>query len=51
LRDSVPDHQRVYDAVAAQDISAARAAMADLVDLALRDTTNARRASKKKKLK
>jgi DNA-binding FadR family transcriptional regulator len=51
LRDSVPDHQRVYDAVAAQDVAAARAAMADLVDLALRDTTNARKASKKKKSK
>ena len=51
LRDSVPDHQRVYDAVAAQDVAAARAAMVDLVDLALRDTTNARKASKKKKSK
>jgi DNA-binding FadR family transcriptional regulator len=51
LRDSVPDHQRVYDAVAAQQAPAARAAMADLIDLALRDTTNAHRASKKKKSK
>src|ERR1700730_2962905 len=51
LRDSVPDHQRVYDAVAAQDVPAARAAMISLVDLALRDTTNARKAGKKKKSK
>ena len=51
LRDSVPDHQRVYDAVAAQDVATARAAMADLVDMALRDTTSARRASKRKKTK
>lgn len=48
LRDSVPDHQRVYNAVDAQDAAAARSAMANLIDLALRDTTNARRASKKK---
>jgi DNA-binding FadR family transcriptional regulator len=47
----VPDHQRIYDAVAARDAAAAREAMADLVDLALRDTTNARKASKKKKSK
>jgi DNA-binding FadR family transcriptional regulator len=49
LRNSVPDHQRVYEAVVAQQVPAARAAMADLIDLALRDTTDARRASKKKK--
>jgi DNA-binding FadR family transcriptional regulator len=49
LRDSLPDHQRVYDAVASQDVPAARAAMLNLVDLALRDTTNARRASKSSK--
>ena len=49
LRDSTPDHLRVYEAVAAQDIASARGAMADLIDLALRDTTNARRAGKKKK--
>ena len=51
LRNSVPDHQRVYEAVVARQVPAARAAMADLIDLALRDTTAARRASKKKKPK
>ena len=45
LRDSLPDHQRVYEAVARKDPQAARSAMADLIDLALRDTTNARKGS------
>jgi DNA-binding FadR family transcriptional regulator len=48
LRDSVPDHQRVYDAVARKDPSAARSAMGDLVSLALRDTTNARKTRRRK---
>jgi DNA-binding FadR family transcriptional regulator len=39
LRNSVPDHQLVYDAIASRDSRAARDAMAELVDLALRDTT------------
>lgn len=43
LRDSVPDHQHVYDAIARRDPRAARAAMAELVELALRDTTDARK--------
>lgn len=38
-RDPLPDHQRVYEAVASGDASAARAAMAELVHLALLDTT------------
>jgi DNA-binding FadR family transcriptional regulator len=46
-RDPVPDHVRVYDAVAAADAKAAHRAMANLVDLAFLDTTNARRAKKK----
>ena len=41
LRDSVPDHQKVYEAVVRGDARAARRAMAGLVDLALRDTTEA----------
>lgn len=48
LRDSVPDHQRVYDAVARRDAQGARLAMADLVELALRDTTEARRRGTRK---
>src|SRR5579872_1526030 len=38
-RDPLPDHERVYEAVAAGDATAARAAMAELVHLALLDTT------------
>lgn len=38
-RDPLPDHERVYDAVASRDAPAARAAMAELVHLALLDTT------------
>ena len=40
-RDPVPDHARVYDAVAAGDAEAAGAAMRLLVDLALDDTRSA----------
>lgn len=49
LRDSLPDHQRVYDALARRDPAAARAAMTELVDLALRDTTNARKRMRNRK--
>jgi DNA-binding FadR family transcriptional regulator len=38
-RDPLPDHERVYEAVAARDAAAAREAMAELVHLALLDTT------------
>lgn len=37
-RDPIPDHRRVFEGVAAGDAAAARAAMADLVDLAFLDT-------------
>lgn len=40
-RDPVPDHWRVYEAIAAGDPQAAHAAMTQLVDLALLDTTAA----------
>jgi DNA-binding FadR family transcriptional regulator len=40
-RDPVPDHWRVYEAIAAGDADAAHAAMTHLVDLALLDTTAA----------
>jgi DNA-binding FadR family transcriptional regulator len=42
-RNPVPDHERVYEAVKAQDTEAAREAMSKLVDLALLDTTKGRR--------
>ena len=37
-RDPVPDHLRVYDAIAAKDAEAARAAMSELIRLAIMDT-------------
>jgi DNA-binding FadR family transcriptional regulator len=37
-RNPIPDHRRVYDAIAASDPDASRAAMHVLVDLALEDT-------------
>jgi len=44
-RDPLPDHQRVLDAVAAGDATAAHQAMSDLVDMALFDTTSSRAKS------
>ncbi|MDE2451293.1 MAG: FadR family transcriptional regulator [Gammaproteobacteria bacterium] len=38
-RDPLPDHERVYEAVASGDAAAARDAMTELVHLALLDTT------------
>jgi DNA-binding FadR family transcriptional regulator len=49
-RDPLPDHVRVYEAVKAKDAKAAHKAMVTLVDLALMDTTNARRPGKKRRL-
>jgi DNA-binding FadR family transcriptional regulator len=43
-RNPIPDHARVYDAIAAQDADAARNAMRVLVDLALEDTRTAMQA-------
>ena len=40
-RDPVPDHQKVFEAVAAGDERAAHQAMAELVDWAFIDTTTA----------
>jgi DNA-binding FadR family transcriptional regulator len=40
-RDPVPDHRKVFDAVAAQDADAAHRAMGELIDWAFIDTTNA----------
>jgi DNA-binding FadR family transcriptional regulator len=56
-RDPIPDHQRVYDAVAQRDPNAARQAMTNLIRLALLDTTRddkkaaKKRVSRKKKTK
>ena len=43
VRDPVPDHEQVYEAIAARDAAAAREAMAKLVELALLDTKTAPR--------
>jgi DNA-binding FadR family transcriptional regulator len=48
VRDPLPDHQRVYEAIKAGDPAGAHAAMESLVDLALLDTTNARKLKKAK---
>jgi len=47
-RDPVPDHVRVYEAVRARNPGAAQRAMTALLDLALLDTTTARRPGKKR---
>jgi len=39
LRDPIPDHERVYEAIAAKDPKAASNAMTDLIQLALLDTS------------
>ena len=41
VRDPIPDHVRVFDAIAIQDARSARAAMNELIELALFDTTTA----------
>ena len=46
-RDPVPDHRRVYDAIAAGDAEAAHRTMAELVDMAFLDTTRSRSRSSK----
>ncbi len=50
VRDPLPDHVRVYEAVKAKDPKAAQEAMTALVDLALLDTTNARQPAARKKV-
>jgi DNA-binding FadR family transcriptional regulator len=42
-RDPVPDHRRVFDAIAAKDAEGARAAMIELIRLAIADTPMKRR--------
>ncbi len=47
-RDPVPDHQRVYDAIAAGDAQAARSAMTNLVDMAFLDAIKASKPARRK---
>ncbi len=44
-RDAVPDHIKIYEAIAARDPGAARAAMINLIDLAFSDAVQLRRKS------
>lgn len=46
MRDSIPDHQRVYDAIAAGDPKTAHQAMYALIDLAFVDTKNSHSTKK-----
>lgn len=46
-RDPIPDHQRVYTAIAAGDESRAHAAMLKLIELAQQDVSSARRPAAK----
>jgi DNA-binding FadR family transcriptional regulator len=50
-RDPIPDHARVFEAVAAGDPDAARAAMSDLVDMAFLDTPRSKAAKPRVALK
>jgi DNA-binding FadR family transcriptional regulator len=50
-RDPIPDHQRVYEAVAKRDPAAARAAMTRLIRLALLDTTRGGKLAKRSQAK
>jgi DNA-binding FadR family transcriptional regulator len=45
VRDPIPDHARVFEAIALGDADTARTAMAELVELALFDTRTAPRLS------
>jgi DNA-binding FadR family transcriptional regulator len=44
-RDALPDHVKVFEAVRAKDVDAARSAMVELVDQAFVDTTGVKKAS------
>src|SRR4051812_10466336 len=44
-RDAVPDHIKIYEAIAARDANAARKAMINLIDLAFTDAVQLRRKS------
>jgi DNA-binding FadR family transcriptional regulator len=47
-RDPITDHIKVYDAIAAGNAKAARAAMIELIELAMKDTTESQLASRSK---
>jgi DNA-binding FadR family transcriptional regulator len=42
-RDAIPDHVKVYEAIAARNAGGARSAMLELIDLAFSDATQLRR--------
>src|SRR3984885_6803846 len=45
-RDAIPDHERVYDAIAARQVGRAQRAMSELIELARRDTPVAKRSGR-----
>jgi DNA-binding FadR family transcriptional regulator len=47
-RDPLPDHERVFEAIVAQDSGKAQRAMSELIDLALADTPISRRPRRKR---
>lgn len=47
-RDPVPDHKRVYDAIAARDAEGARKAMVNLVDMAFLDASKAHKPPRRR---
>lgn len=47
-RDAIPDHMKVYEAIAARDADAARRAMIELIDLAFDDAVQQRKAPARK---
>ena len=51
VRDPVPDHAKVFEAIASRDADAARSAMKKLVELALFDTKTAPQAPSKRRSK
>jgi DNA-binding FadR family transcriptional regulator len=48
-RDAIPDHIKVYEAIAARDAAAARRAMTELIELAFADAVQQRKAAQKKR--
>jgi DNA-binding FadR family transcriptional regulator len=45
-RDPIPDHQRVYDAIAARQVARAQRAMSELIEQARRDTPVSKRSAR-----
>jgi DNA-binding FadR family transcriptional regulator len=46
-RDAIPDHERVFEAIAARQVAKAQRAMSELIELARRDTPVSRRSARR----